>query len=74
MTTVTPNGSMRRATAVQRPIATVPSGMAFAPFEDDTEFRLDLSDIPRPRGSLHIEALKPTLLSRLFDLVAPLKP
>jgi hypothetical protein len=74
MTAVTPNGSMRRAAAVQRPIVTAPRAMAFAPFEDDTEFRLDLSDIPRPRASLHIEALKPTLLSRLFDLVTPLKP
>jgi hypothetical protein len=40
---------------------------------DDGEFRLNLSDIPRIHESLDVEGLKPTLLSRLLDLVAPLK-
>lgn len=42
--------------------------------DDEPEFRLHLSDIPRMRGSMHVEGLRPTLLSRLLDLVAPLKP
>lgn len=46
-------------------------GFAFADHED--EFRLNLSDIPRQRESMDIEGFKPTLLSRLFDLIAPLK-
>jgi len=41
--------------------------------DDEPEFRLNLSDIPRRRESLHIDGLKPTLLSRLLDLVAPIK-
>lgn len=41
--------------------------------DDEPEFRLNLSDIPRTRSSMHVEGLKPTLLSRLFDLVVPLK-
>jgi hypothetical protein len=41
---------------------------------DDVEFRLNLSDIPRIRESMDVEGLKPTLLSRLLDLVAPIKP
>jgi hypothetical protein len=41
--------------------------------EDEPEFRLHLNDIPRQRASMDVEGLKPTLLSRLFDLIAPLK-
>jgi len=48
--------------------------MAMAGFENDDEFRLDLRDIPRLRESMDVDGLKPSLLSRLFDLVAPLKP
>jgi hypothetical protein len=40
---------------------------------DEDEFRLNLSDIPKWRESLDVEGLRPSLLSRLFDLVAPLK-
>ena len=47
------------------------SAHAFDAYEE--EFRLNLSDIPRIRESMDVEGLKPTLLSRLFDLVAPLK-
>ena len=64
---------MRRAAPAQRPIAPTRAAVAVG-FEDDTEFRLELSDIPRMRESMEVDGLKPTLLSRLFDLVAPLKP
>lgn len=37
------------------------------------EFRLNLSDIPMAQDSLEVEGLKPSLLSRLFDLIAPLR-
>jgi hypothetical protein len=75
------------AQTVRRPVApTRPAGapvaraaMQAAPvaagFDDhDDEFRLNLSDIPRIQESLDVEGLKPSLLSRLLDLVAPLKP
>ena len=39
----------------------------------EEEIRLNLSDIPRiGLGDLDVEGFKPSLLSRLFDLVAPL--
>jgi hypothetical protein len=39
----------------------------------EEEIRLNLSDIPRLGiGDLDVEGFKPSLLSRLFDLVAPL--
>jgi hypothetical protein len=39
----------------------------------EEEIRLNLSDIPRiSTGDLDVEGFKPSLLSRLFDLVAPL--
>ena len=39
----------------------------------DEEIRLNLADIPVMRGTLEVEGFKPSLLSRLFDLVAPLR-
>lgn len=39
---------------------------------DEGTFKLNLGDIPRMEMSMDVEGLKPTLLSRLFDLVAPL--
>jgi hypothetical protein len=74
MTATTPNATMRRATSSQRPVQSPVHAATVGSFDDDAEFRLDLSDIPRMRWSLHVDGLKPTLLSRLFDLVAPLKP
>lgn len=39
----------------------------------EEEIRLNLSDIPAlSSGGLEVEGFKPSLLSRLFDLVAPL--
>jgi len=48
-------------------------GFAFAAADHEDEFRLNLSDIPRQQESMEIEGFKPSLLSRLFDLIAPLK-
>lgn len=58
------------ATSAREALAAAAAPVPFDHYED--EFRLDLSDIPRMRFSLHIEGLKPTLLSRLLDLIAPL--
>lgn len=35
--------------------------------------RLHLHDIPRVQETMDVEGFKPSLLSRLFDLVAPIK-
>lgn len=77
------NAPLRRPTVPTREAAQAPVSraamqaapiMAMAGFENDDEFRLDLRDIPRLRESMDVDGLKPSLLSRLFDLVAPLKP
>jgi hypothetical protein len=47
-------------------------GFAFAADHED-EFRVNLGDIPRPQETMEVEGFKPSLLSRLFDLIAPLK-
>jgi hypothetical protein len=41
--------------------------------DSETEFRLNLSDIPRIEESMDVEGFQPSILSRLFDLIAPLK-
>ncbi len=46
---------------------------AFVSSDIEEEFRLHLADIPRYRDTLDVEGLKPTLLSRLLDLVIPLR-
>jgi hypothetical protein len=48
---------------------------AFAATSADDEIRLNLSDIPLPRqdNAMHVEGFKPSLLSRLLDLVMPLR-
>ena len=82
MSAANANAQVRRPVAPTRPAAppvaraamhAAPAAVAgFDEHEDD--FRLNLSDIPLQRGSLDVEGLKPTLLSRLLDLVMPLKP
>lgn len=37
----------------------------------DDEINLNLADIPVMRGTLEVEGLKPSLLSRFFDLLSP---
>jgi hypothetical protein len=46
---------------------------AFVSSEIDEEFKLHLNDIPRQQPTLDVEGLKPSLLSRLLELVAPIK-
>jgi hypothetical protein len=48
-------------------------GFAFAGADLDEEFRVNLSDIPRQHQSMEVEGFKPSLLSRLINLIAPLK-
>lgn len=80
MSAAMPPNTPRRPAPSQRPAMTATPRPAMQPAvamgfdEDEPEFRLNLSDIPLMRGSLHVDGLKPTLLSRLLDLVAPLKP
>ena len=51
------------------------SQFAFAAASGDDEIRLNLGDIPIPRqdNEMHVEGFKPSLLSRLLDLVMPLR-
>jgi hypothetical protein len=76
------NTQVRRPVAPTRPAAApvaraamhAAPAAAVARFDhDEDEFRLNLTDIPRMQESMHVDGLKPTLLSRLLDLVAPLK-
>ena len=46
---------------------------AFVSSEVEDEFKLNLNDIPRQSETLDVEGLKPSLLSRFLDLVAPIK-
>jgi hypothetical protein len=58
---------------VPQPARSAPAFAFAAPSAND-EIRLHLSDIPLMslKESMDVEGLKPSLLSRLFDLVAPL--
>ena len=59
----------------QAPVARNTQQFAFAAASADDEIRLNLSDIPRilPDTEMRVEGFKPTLLSRLLDLVMPLR-
>ena len=47
---------------------------AFTAPRGEEEIRLNLSDIPsRHDNEMHVEGFKPSLLSRLLDLVMPLR-
>jgi hypothetical protein len=57
---------------VNAPSRSAPARPADAASSTRTNYAgLDAADIPRLDTNLDIEALKPTLLSRLFDLFAP---
>jgi len=45
---------------------------SFVSSEVDEEFKLHLNDIPRRNETLDVEGLKPSLLSRLLEFVAPI--
>ena len=60
--------------AVSTPAMRPAAAFAFTASDMDDDFRLNLTDIPRIQfgaDSMHVEGLKPSLLSRLFDLFAP---
>ena len=69
------------ASSVRRPAPAAPQAARHAarsaPRFDDSPgeevIRLNLNDIPRLEESMDVEGFKPSLLSRLFDLVAPIK-
>jgi hypothetical protein len=51
--------------------AAQPSRIGFASNDSEPEIKLNLADIPRAQETLDVEGFKPTLLSRLFDLISP---
>jgi len=63
------------ARPTQAPAARSSQQFSFAAANADDEIRLNLSDIPRVQqdNEMHVEGFKPTLLSRLLDLVMPLR-
>ena len=44
-----------------------------SPSSGEDVIRLHLADIPRVQETMDVEGFKPSLLSRLFDLIAPLQ-
>jgi hypothetical protein len=65
--------AVRSESAPPRAAAKSAPMYAFVSSEVDDEFKLHLNDIPKQRETLDVEGLKPSLLSRLLDLVAPIK-
>jgi hypothetical protein len=62
-----------QAHAPVRQPAPVARAHDFSTPRGEEEIRLNLSDIPRlSTGDLDVEGFKPSLLSRLYDLVSPL--
>jgi hypothetical protein len=62
-----------QAHAPVRQPAPVARANDFSVPRDEGEIQLNLSDLPRmSTGDLDVEGFKPSLLSRLFDLVSPL--
>ena len=57
------------AHAASRPVP----AYVFVSSDVDDEFKLNLADIPRFNETLDVEGLKPSLLSRLLQLVAPIR-
>lgn len=55
-----------------RQAAPAPQADDFWTPRGEEEIRLNLSDLPVMRGTLDVEGFKPSMLSRLFDLIAPL--
>jgi hypothetical protein len=68
-----PRQPARATEAAPRAAARSAPMYAFVSSEVDEEFKLHLNDIPRQQPTLDVEGLKPSLLSRLLELVAPIK-
>lgn len=66
-----PSRSVQQSAPPRQPLRAAPA-FAFAAPSTHDEIRLNLGDIPRLPETMEIEGFKPSLLSRLFDLVAPL--
>jgi hypothetical protein len=75
MSAASPAGPVRRPAATaqpaRHPVRTAPSFKDSSANED--ALRLNLGDLPRMDASLDVEGFKPSLLSRLFDLLSPVK-
>lgn len=54
-----------------RPAMRATPAYAFVSSDVDDEFKLNLGDIPRFQETMDVEGLKPSLLSRLLEFVAP---
>jgi hypothetical protein len=65
---------VRRAAPPQSARQSMHSAPKFddSPANGEDVIRLNLADIPRVQETMDVEGFKPSLLSRLFDLVAPL--
>lgn len=63
------------ARPTQTAVARNTQQFAFVAASADDEIRLNLSDIPRLQADteMRVEGFRPTLLSRLLDLVMPLR-
>jgi hypothetical protein len=79
MSAASPAPAQVRRTTAAAPQVPVPqaaravAAYAFSVPSGEDEIRIHLADIPRLEESMDVEGLKPTLLSRLFDLIAPFK-
>ena len=62
-----------RSPSAHAPMRQPAAGFGFVDADDGDEIKINLGDIPRMKETLDIEGFKPTLLSRLFDLVVPLR-
>ena len=62
------------ASAPAQHVAASPQAQAFSFVEVEDEIRINLGDVELPRNKdMTVEGFKPSLLSRLLDLVSPHK-
>jgi hypothetical protein len=62
--------------AARQPVSQTPAhaaqGFSFTADDQADEIRIHVADLPHIEETLIVEGFKPTLMSRLFDLFAPL--
>jgi hypothetical protein len=78
MSAASPAQQVRRTTAAAPQVSAAQTARAAAAYafsvpSGEEEIRIHLADIPRLEESMDVEGFKPSLLSRLFDLIAPFK-